>query len=136
MIFNWQKKLIHDIEPMDSEHVQIIEQMDKLYEAIQQRASNEVILETMTFLSKYVDEHFKSEEKLQRETNYPNYEEHIKLHAEFKDRVKKMTQKIETDGLNTSLKIEISKMIIEWFKNHIAEDDKLIAEHSKKEKLN
>lgn len=134
MKYSWQKNLIHGIEPMDSEHKLIIDQMDELQKAIKNHSSDDIILETMKFLTKYVEDHFKSEERLQKQYNYTDIENHKKLHEGYKALVYKTVDEIKEDGLSPSRKIVINKMIIEWLKEHIGKDDKLVAEHIKSKK--
>jgi len=131
MKFKWEQSLMYGVEPMDSEHERIINQVDALYDAIQNHESDEVILETIKFLSKYVEEHFDSEEKLQKKYAYPEIESHKQIHTDFKKLVGDLIDEVKTKGLTAKRKIEINKMVLQWLRDHIAKDDKIVAEHIK-----
>lgn len=130
MHFNWEKSLILGIKEIDEQHNGLIDHANTLFEALGDKSrSNDEIMDMMKFLAIYVQKHFSSEEQLQKRHKYPFYEEHHKIHEEFRKVVSELLKEIEMNGLTVSKKLEINRMTIDWLKNHIGKEDKKLADY-------
>lgn len=132
MKFKWEENLVLGIDQMDNEHLELVNQANKLFDALgdPEKSSNEIV-DTLNFLAGYVVNHFDSEEKLQQKYGYPLFKQHKVIHEDFKSQVITLIQDIEANGLKTSQKLSINKMVINWLKNHIGVEDKKLAEYIK-----
>lgn len=134
MKFKWEDSLMLGIKKMDDEHKLLIEQANHLFDALgDTKKSDLAIIETINFLSKYVVDHFNSEEQLQRQYKYPGIKEHQAIHHQFKNEIAQLVEDIKTNGLTVSKKIAINKHLIHWLSEHIGVEDKKLAEHIKKQ---
>lgn len=130
MKFAWEDSLLLGVSEMDSEHKELIEKANVLFEALGDPSkSSEVILDTLDYLAIYVVKHFNSEEKLQKQYNYPGYKEHHQIHEDFKQEVALLVKDIKDNGLSITKKIAVNKMLIKWLQNHIGVEDKKLAAH-------
>ncbi len=74
----------------------------------------------MTMLEQYTDVHFKTEEALLAEANYPALEEHIVLHKELA----KKTKKLSIDANRRKDSDMVLKFLKEWWLGHINKKDR------------
>ncbi|MBN2794377.1 MAG: hemerythrin family protein [Clostridia bacterium] len=132
MKFQWEENLVLGITQIDKEHMELVQQANKLFDALgDPDKSSKEILETLNFLAGYVVNHFNSEEKLQLKYGYPMFNQHKRIHEDFKKEVATLIHDIEINGLKTSQKLSINKMVIHWLKNHIGVEDRKVAEYIK-----
>lgn len=132
MKFQWEDSLVLGIDQMDQEHMELVQQANKLFDALgNPDKSSKEIVETLNFLAGYVVNHFNSEEKLQQKYGYPSFTEHKRIHEGFKSEVVALIQDVESNGLKTSQKLSINKMVINWLKKHIGVEDRKVAEYIK-----
>jgi hemerythrin len=87
--------------------------------------------ELLAFLDKYIDNHFVNEEKFQEEIDYPDLEEHKKLHEEFKKTILAIEEKHKNKEVSDKDLIEINLTIKEWLVEHILIEDRKIGEFVK-----
>ncbi|MBU2869807.1 bacteriohemerythrin [Colwellia sp. E2M01] len=72
-------------------------------------------------LSLYIDLHFDAEENLLRQINYPDTEDHIKKHAELREKFNLLETKLENYDVDIHHKIAI--FLYNWLANHILKSD-------------
>ena len=82
---------------------------------------------TMKFMKEYVIVHFDYEESLQREINYPHYEEHRKIHEDFKNEVRKSSEQLASADYPEDLVQEVAGKLLAWLINHVTVTDLKIA---------
>lgn len=132
MKFQWEDNLMVGVPQMDREHKELIEKANTLFEALgNPEKSTKEIIDIVNFLTRYVVNHFNSEERLQKKYNYPDYNRHHKLHEDFKANVMSLKADIEANGLTTSKKLEINRQLIQWLQQHIGKEDKKLGDHIK-----
>ena len=68
---------------IDSQHKELIEKMNQLLESCENGNDKLTAVKTLDYLEDYTDYHFKAEEQLQRDIDYPGYEKHIAQHEIF-----------------------------------------------------
>ena len=77
----------------------------------------------MTFLEEYVHTHFKDEEALQREHQYPEFDAHHAEHQYFIEQINKLKKETSAEGIATHHVIEANNMLLKWLLNHISKVD-------------
>ena len=100
---SWDASYDLGIEYVDKQHRRLVELINELYHAClgEKGELEEKFKHVMKELVEYVMIHFKDEEKIMEEINYPNIKEHKQHHENF---VKKILE-------NIVLKINILKNI-------------------------
>lgn len=54
---------------------------------------------TLEFMPSYVIVHFDDEENLQREIDYPDLQEHARIHADFREEINQFAQRMEREPI-------------------------------------
>jgi len=134
----WRDSLKIGVDEIDREHKELFERFNSFIEIVRDgRCLKEKIDEIekiFNFLGEYVVIHFKNEEKLQKESNYPDYEKHIKIHQKFKEEVKEFNKKILENREDETLIQKFAGKVAAWLVNHVADEDQKIAEFIKKDR--
>ncbi|MEM9539447.1 MAG: hemerythrin family protein [Cyanobacteria bacterium P01_E01_bin.42] len=123
MTLLWSNSLKIGIPEIDKQHQQLIEQMGRLYTAIQKDRGNNEIQEILRFLNQYVVEHFGYEESCMLKYKCPIALKNKTKHNEFKANLKAIEEEFRTKGASENLAIEINRNLLEWFANHIKSID-------------
>lgn len=104
---------------VDGQHKELIDTVNKLYEAIEQGKGKEKALETLDFLASYTVFHFGGEEKLYEANKYPKLAEHKALHDAFVGVVRGLQEKLIKEGPSDAFAALVEKEITNWLVNHI-----------------
>jgi hemerythrin-like metal-binding domain len=131
---NWTDDLSVGVELIDTEHKALINAVNDLFDACSKGLGRKKISETLAFLQSYTATHFGDEEQLQKESGYPDYPNHRKLHSEFVAKVVEYSKQLETEGPSIGLVANFNSFVSNWLIYHISREDKKIGEyiHSKK----
>ena len=132
--FQWSEKCVLGLEEIDEQHRQLAEALNRLVSLYQSLTRNpgsdnvnqESLTDSLNFIYGDLERHFRSEEKLMREVDYPDYQDHALAHlmilAEMKnycDRFAKHDEELDLGALN-SLKT--------WLITHML-DDQVLVDH-------
>ena len=78
-------------------------------------------------LAAYVDQHFANEEAFLRRINYPQLEEHLKIHTNFRQSMQAALSGIDTLD-DTAFRNALTD-VYTWIINHIGKTDRKYAEY-------
>jgi hemerythrin len=132
--FQWSEKFVLGLEGIDEQHRQLAEVFNHLlflYQSLTRdpksdNVNQEPLTDCLNLLYGDLERHFRSEEKLMREVDYPDYQNHALAHlmilAEMKnycDRFAKNDEELDLGTLN-SLKT--------WLITHMV-DDQVLVDH-------
>lgn len=120
----WDISLETGVEKIDEQHKSLFDKIIQIQEAGKNGTAADELLSTLLFLKRYTYEHFKDEEQLQIECNYPKYDAHKALHEAFIKKVDDMFVKCEENGVNLMTILETNKMVFDWLVTHITNVDK------------
>lgn len=115
----WTKDLSVGIELIDEQHKMLIKHLGDLSEALQSGRGAAKISTTLNFLIDYTDFHFNAEEGHMKANAYPQYENHKKLHEEFKATLSNLEEEFEEDGATKMLADSTDKLLVKWLFEHI-----------------
>ncbi len=127
MLFKWDETYEIGIIEIDNQHMELFETANKLFNSSKEETL-ENAKEVLDFLFKYVVNHFYIEESYQLEHNYPKYDEHKKLHLNFKKELEEMKAKIEANPSPENLEF-LYNFVVSWLKEHILKADKQVGIH-------
>lgn len=134
-VIKWTEQLQLGIDEIDDQHFELITRVNRLIIAHHNDENKVVIEELLAFLKSYVIEHFGSEEHLQRQYHYPEYENHRKEHFSFVQMVVefehafKNTHACSINGDCKNLLLDMNLKLSDWVVNHIGHSDRKMAEH-------
>ncbi|MBM7555441.1 bacteriohemerythrin [Halanaerobacter jeridensis] len=138
MTVNWSQDLEIGVEKIDRQHRAFFEQRDKFLNACTKlleeegdsKTTRDEIDELFYFLTDYFKTHFDDEEELLEEKEYPYYEQHQKRHRKFISEIQEIKYEfLQSEEIDIDLLHNLEEKITDWFVNHIAKEDKKIAEY-------
>jgi len=125
----WSDKLITGNDIIDEQHKTIFKLTSDLVDALMKDEAKKILGDMLEFMANYTIEHFGYEEKLMIEYIYPNYENHKKLHDDFRIVVFELKNDYEIRGASDELVKVLSGTVVRWLVKHISHEDVKIAKH-------
>ena len=123
----WSNNLLTGNREIDQQHKAIFDQAEKLFGWAQVGKAGEQLEEIFKFLENYIENHFQLEEKLQRQLDYPYYEQHRGEHNEYRRRYQTIKGQYNQNGPSLQLTMQTITFTLEWLTEHIHKCDKELA---------
>lgn len=131
----WTEKIETGVEVLDSQHRQYFDLVNNYLAVAKKTATyddrDSELFERLGFLRRYAMEHFATEQKIMKETNYPGYQQHIEEHKYFLGHVGALHKQINDEGSNDKVTREVYYYTLEWFISHIQFTDMKMVEFLK-----
>jgi len=121
--FDWDPELESGYDKIDSQHKQLFMAVRNLMAASAGGKGNNVVMETLEFLTNYAVKHFIDEEQLQEDYEYPDYDKHKKIHEDFKATVASLVKKVNEEGPTPDIIENVCSIVRAWLLTHIKGDD-------------
>ena len=118
----WSNELSVGIEEIDAQHKVLVDLLNQIHEAIQQRRGAEVTNQILERLGEYTRIHFAVEESLMRIMHYPEYERHKVEHDKLIAQLNSFRTKLVSG--KTSISFDLAHFLKLWLTKHIMETDK------------
>ena len=130
-LYMWDKSLEVGNQLIDEQHRQLIDALNNFLTAHDEKKSNDELKKSLNFLNDYTIKHFFEEEQLQRKYEYPDYENHKKLHDGLKKVVRDLQVQLLMKGPSESLFNDVKTRVGDWLVAHIKTQDTRIGVHLK-----
>ena len=104
---------------LDADHRQIIGVINELYDAMQEGQDHKVLTPLLERLVQYTVAHFRHEEQVMREYEYPDLPQHRALH----DRLRRNTIGMR-DNVDLVTGRDMLRYLKDWWLGHIQGEDK------------
>ena len=127
-IFVWDPKYEIGHELIDSQHRIFVLLLNKVAINIARGTNREYLFRVLNELKKYAEFHFLSEENLMYECRYPNIKEHEQIHSKILVDLNLLLEHVSQDRAYPE---DVVAFLKGWIFNHIAHEDKKIADHVK-----
>jgi hemerythrin len=131
MQYLWVSSLETGIAEIDSQHKELFTAINNLLKNFDEKKTDEELKKSLDFLNNYTVKHFSYEEQIQKKYNYPDYENHKKLHEDFKKTARELSDELAAKGPSASLVNQVNMKIGNWLVKHIQGQDTKIAAHIK-----
>jgi hemerythrin len=125
MILQWTDQLSVEVEELNDHHRHIITLINKIDDALNVKANDDVVLEIISELFDYASYHFGAEEALFEIKHYPFAADHIERHMEFRERLHELRDLVEAG--DESAGMQLRDYLFTWWTNHIVQCDKKYA---------
>ncbi|PLY03424.1 MAG: hemerythrin [Desulfuromonas sp.] len=119
----WIERLETGFADIDSQHRELFNKFGAFLDAHEKGERKEVVFELFTYLKRYVQEHFQTEEKYMKEYHYPKMAEHVEEHHKLIATVKDFELRYSEEGFSDSLTEDIRKVLTDWLLDHIVKTD-------------
>lgn len=120
----WNDSLSVGIAEIDRQHKQLIDQLNKLVDAMHQNRGKDEIQQIVWFLDLYVSQHFGFEEGCMNRYRCPVASQNANAHAQFIATLKEIKEELNKKGSSLALAIKVNEQLLDWFVNHIKRIDK------------
>jgi len=115
---------------IDEQHKEWIEKINKLLSCCEEGGGKVEAIKMLDYMADYTDFHFKAEEKLQEEVEYPSLDEHRKKHDEFRKAVGELYEMLqEEEGPSEAFVAAVKKNVVQWLIGHIKSFDVSVASY-------
>lgn len=125
----WSKVPKVDVDTIDSEHAQLVQLLNDLFDAMKAGRGRDHVAQTLDGLSKYTRTHFQHEERLMRIHRYPEAEAHEDQHAELLAAIDGFRSKLKDDGASFTISLDLMDFLKSWLVEHIETSDAKLGAH-------
>ena len=121
VIVQWQPEYNTGHPRIDAEHQYLFDLVARLHDALQTSTSPQELQVLFTTLAIHTAEHFKHEEALMQEYNYPGYERHRQVHGNLQGKVDRLLNRFsQHQGV---IGEDLICFLAEWLAHHIQGED-------------
>jgi hemerythrin-like metal-binding protein len=113
----WQSKYETGIREIDAQHQQLVDILNKLFDAMSVGKGKEILESILDELTNYTVKHFSTEERFMIVYAYPQAMSHKDEHQTLVDEIKKF--KTDYAAGNTKISVNLANYLKEWLLNHI-----------------
>jgi hemerythrin len=133
-VVSWDPSYTVGVTVLDDDHKHLIHLINQLESASNYYTGGEFEKKALQEVVDYTKYHFEREEKLLKDNNYPDYDNHIKIHKKMVDKVTQVVEDYKTDADNAI--DETVKFLRDWLINHICKTDREYMEFFKSKGIN
>ncbi len=123
----WRESYAIGVKEIDDQHKQLFDAVDKLFSACSQGKGKEEVGNTLKFLEDYTRVHFADEQQLHIKSNYPERDNHRKIHENFLKTFESLKKDFEEKGAGVLFVSTVNKLFLDWLIKHIGSMDKAFA---------
>ena len=117
----WTDDFSVGVSLFDEQHKQLVNMLNKLISHPEATTDSETISDLLTDMTQYAHEHFKAEEKLMQQYDFPDYGSHKNRHREFLKQV--VTFCNATYLGSEKVPRQVLEFLTNWWSTHILEED-------------
>ncbi len=128
----WTANCRMGFEEVDSQHRLLYAIANELLEIENPASQEQEIKYLLRHLRTYIDSHFKSEEELMAQHNYPGLSTHKQKHEKI---ILEMKEALTSSKSLTQLKNQLEDLLIGWIQSHILIEDKRFSDWAKLHKI-
>jgi hemerythrin len=123
--FIWRDDYKIGNDLVDGQHQHLFKLANHIFEA----QDKDTMIHYSLELFRYIRKHFKDEERLMRQLNFPDFEKHAKAHDEILKRLTNISIHCKNDEFTLA---ELKILMNDWLLIHIQKEDRLIGEFARK----
>ena len=124
MTIEWnEEKMATGFPEIDAQHKEWIRRINEFDNAVVNRKGQDVIQNTLEFLTQYAETHFVGEEEIMEQFKSPSQETNRRAHDEFRGKLAEIRAWVKTGGDTSVEVIELKDALEKWLINHISTID-------------
>ena len=120
--YEWLPEYTTTIRVIDNDHKDLFEAINTFFLAHQRGEGSAQVAATIDCLNRYVEEHFKREEKFLEQVNYPELVSHRRAHADFTGMIQMLSKLYSEDPLAINIP-KVLDYLSNWLTQHILKID-------------
>jgi hemerythrin len=118
----WSSSLFTGYKEIDDEHRAVFAAVDALMDALRHGYGDKEVESTLKSLEDYVSNHFRHEETLMQEKDYPDMSAHLEAHVAFSGRLGELRRVLKQSGATKALAVQtlqaIGKLLMQDIETH------------------
>lgn len=122
--FQWLSEYSIGYEKIDLQHQRLFKLANDVYQCVCDQGNAELVEFALTTLIDYTVEHFKDEEQLMKENQYPDIASHRAAHKHLIEQVRELQQAMQAGEL--ILMEEFLVFLQDWLVEHILIEDRAV----------
>ena len=126
-LLEWKDEFSVGVPEVDYEHRELIELINNLHAELQRGESDITVEDFLGEIFAKISAHFALEEKIMRERNYDEYEDHKAAHESLLEEIRDMMDAYEDDARFDQEKLADS--LNTWFTEHFKTKDARLHKH-------
>jgi len=120
----WREQFETGLEPIDTQHRQLFEGLDRLAKTIQSEAPGRQLDQELSSIAQHLIKHCQTEETLMKEAGFPSRVLHANQHQEVVLQVRDIQYR---HAKGQPVGLEAVSFLGEWLDHHICESDLVMA---------
>lgn len=124
----WDPRYSVDVREIDDQHKKLFEIINKLDDHMRLGKGKEILGSVLREMVNYTKIHFATEERILRDSGYPDYDQHKAVHEKITDRVSTI-HKEYLEGNGSHMSIETMNYLNNWLAKHILGTDQKYSPH-------
>ena len=125
----WSKRYSVKVKKLDEQHRRIAEQVNEINDRIKAREDSKDIVAGFTELIEFTKDHFETEERLMKKSDYPDLKKHRKEHKELVNLLRDVRKQFKREAESLGdFDYDVAKDWLaihsDWFSVHIVHSDK------------
>jgi len=116
-------QMITKVKLIDDQHRTLFDHIDLVESIGANPIDKEKSMETIDFLGDYINKHFHDEEELQKNSRYPRFKDHHKLHQWYIGEYRKLKSEYKKRGYTEYFAHILNESIVNWYTNHVLIED-------------
>lgn len=125
-IVSWDPSYSVGMEEIDAQHQALFSTINRLWNAIVGKGSQDEVLGLIDELERYTVAHFSAEEDFMQASGYPGFPAHQELHQHFVQRIAAEKAAVVA---GKSISLDLLRFLKDWLVQHIQGEDLRYAAH-------
>lgn len=125
-MLEWNDSLNVNVEKIDTQHKELVSMVNDLFDAMTGGANDSVATELVGRLKEYAIYHFDMEERLMEEYKYPDVQDHIPKHNDFRNKAAQI--EADCNSGKFAISMDLLNFLSDWLVTHINGTDKQLGE--------
>ena len=126
-LLTWEDKFSVGVKEVDDQHQKLISIINSLYVARKNNRPHDELERIFREVIYYTDYHFDEEEKMLKENDYSDFEDHRKKHLELTGEVNSFSDRLQAGDIDAY--DDLLYFLGNWWSNHILVIDKSYGPH-------
>ncbi|MDR2531372.1 MAG: bacteriohemerythrin [Oscillospiraceae bacterium] len=122
------------VKKIDEQHMELVDRINAVTSMGLKSISKEETQKTIDLLGDYIVKHFRDEEELQKQCNYPQFQTHQNLHKQYIAEFQKLKTEFAANGPSPKFTLTLSNSIVGWIVKHIKSADSQFGKYYKEHK--
>lgn len=117
----WSDKYVLGVSEVDEQHQKLFVLVNKMHDLVVSGEDQSAVGEVLDELIDYTVEHFTTEERLFKENEYPNYDQHKQQHDDLTQQVLELQENFKEKKITVTF--EILEFLHDWLNEHTTNSD-------------